>query len=60
MFGEILFTVKSGQYKEGPYGDLFVDKSKSEKYSEWQGMYRMASLKNWVLNGMLDETVFIE
>jgi len=57
-FGAMLFTVKSGQYEEGEYGDLFVDKEIGEKYKMWSRTHKLYSLKKWVVNGVWDEDDF--
>lgn len=57
-FGAMLFTVKSGQYKEGRYGDLFVDNEISKKYKRWSGTHKLSSLKKWVVDGVWNEEDF--
>lgn len=57
-FGAMVFTVKSGQYKEGKYGDLFVDNEIRKKYKRWLGTHKLSSLKKWVVNGVWNKDDF--
>ncbi len=59
-YGAILFTVKSGEYKEGPYGDLFADDKIRKAYNNWDGAHKLSSLKRWAINGIWDEKDFVD
>ena len=61
MFGAMLFTAKAGDYKEDEkYGDMFLDSALSKKYKKWEGLYKLGSLKNWIVAGVWNELDFIE
>ena len=59
-YGAILFTVKSGEYEEGPYGDLFADDKIRKTYKNWDGAHKLSSLKRWAVNGIWDEKDFVD
>lgn len=60
MFGAMLFGVKSGDYKEGEYGFLFADSELSKKHRSWDNNYALKSLKNWIVDGVWDESDFYD
>ena len=61
MFGAMLFAVKSGNYKEHEkYGDMFVDSELSKKYSKWESVYKLYSLKSWIVTGAWNALDFRE
>ena len=61
MFGAMLFTAKAGDYEEDEkYGDMFLDSGLSKKYKKWEGIYKLSSLKNWVIAGVWSESDFAE
>ena len=61
MFGAMLFAVKSGNYKEHEkYGDMFVDSELSKKYSKWESVYKLYSLKSWIVTGSWNALDFRE
>ncbi|MBE7046290.1 MAG: hypothetical protein E7396_02625 [Ruminococcaceae bacterium] len=61
IFGAMLFTAKAGDYTEDEkYGDMFLDSKLSKKYKEWEGCYKLSSLKNWIVAGLWNKMDFIE
>lgn len=61
IFGAMLFTAKAGDYTEDEkYGDMFLDSKLSKKYKEWEGCYKLSSLKNWIVAGLWNKLDFIE
>ncbi len=60
MFGALTFGVKSGKYKEDKYGSLLSDNVLREAHSNWNGRHILTSVRNWIVNGIWDETEFIE
>lgn len=60
MFGALTFGVKSGKYKEDKYGFLLSDNVLRDVHSDWNSRHILTSVRNWIVNGIWNETEFIE
>lgn len=57
-FGAVLFSIKSGNYEEDPYGNLFADDRIRKTFKHWEGTHSLASIRNWLIDGIWDATDF--
>jgi len=60
MFGAMTFSVKTGEYKEGPYGFMFADSELKKVYSDYQGNYILYTLRQWIVDGVWEKNEFVE
>ena len=57
-FGAVLFSIKSGKYKEDPYGNLFADDHLRKAFKHWEGAHSLSSIRNWLIEGVWDAADF--
>ena len=57
-FGAMIFTIKSGKYKEDSYGNLFADDAIRNTFKKWDGKHALPSLRTWLVEGIWNTDEF--